>query len=92
MNERLEINRGLRGKNLIEQVNRSLKSGRGVDANTYFEAITEWEDGIKFHDFDWPKRDAQMTYNRSLGGNSLLDENNKPIKAGIRRKGRNSAT
>ncbi len=84
--ERAEISRGLRGKSLIEKVNSALNSGLGVDANTYFEAITESEDGKKFYDFDWPRQSSLDDFDRSLGSNAVLDENNRPYKAPKKRR------
>lgn len=84
--ERAEIARGLRGRILIEKVNSAMSIGLGVDANTYFEAITEAEDGEALNDFDWPNEGALVDHYRSLGSSRLLNENNKPFHASRRQK------
>ncbi len=84
--ERAEIARGLRGRILIEKVNSAMSIGLGVDANTYFEAITEAEDGEALNDFDWPNEGALVDHYRSLGSNAVLDENNRPYKAPKKRR------
>jgi hypothetical protein len=82
--ERAEINRNI-GRRLIEDVNQALKEGKSVDANTYFEAITESEDVGNFRQSDWPRDEATDIYNRSVGSNRPLGENNQSLRDVVRK-------
>ena len=73
--ERAELDNS-RGRQLIEDVNQALKHGKSVDANKYFEAITEAESGFA----DWPRDDVKDIFERSIGSNTPLDENNNPMR------------
>lgn len=83
--EKAEIGR-LRGRELVNRVNRSLDSGLGVDANTYFEAVTEGLDFKELKRTVWPSHEAIEEFRRSIGASSLLNEDNKPIRKTKRRQ------
>jgi len=83
--ERAEIGR-LRGKELVEKVNRALNFGLGVDANTYFEAITEGLDSKEIKRDSWPTSQALGEFQRSIGASTVLNEDNKPIRNSKRRQ------
>lgn len=83
--ERVEIGR-LKGRELVNKVNSALDSGFGVDANTYFEAVTEGLDFKELKRTVWPSREAVEEYRRSMGASTLLDENNKPVRKTKRRQ------
>ncbi len=83
--ERAEIGR-LRGKELVEKVNRALNFGLGVDANTYFEAVTECLDSKEIKKDSWPTAQALNEYHRSIGASTVLNEDNRPIRNSKRRQ------
>jgi len=82
--EKAEIGR-LRGRELVEKVNAALDSGFSVDANTYFEAVTEGLDFKALKRTVWPSRQALEEFRRSVGSPSVLNENNSPIRNTRRR-------
>ncbi len=84
--ERAEQNKS-HGRELIMEVNQALKQGKSVDANTYFEAITEAESGFA----DWPRDDVKGIFERGIGSNTPLDENNNPMREVTLKKKKRSA-
>lgn len=82
--EKAEIGR-LKGRELVEKVNSALDSGLRVDANAYFEAVTEGLDFKALKRTVWPSRQAMEEFRRSIGSSSVLNENNSPIRDTRRR-------
>lgn len=69
--ERAETPRGVRGRDLVGYVNRALASGANVDANTYFEAITEAEDANVHHHNDWMFEESKNEFDEALGQTTI---------------------
>ncbi len=82
--EKAEIGR-YRGRELVSKVNNALDLGLSVDANTYFEAVTEGLDFKELKRSVWPSFQAVEEYRRSIGASTILNEDNKPLRSQKRR-------
>ena len=83
--EKAEIGR-YRGRELVSKVNNALDLGLSVDANTYFEAVTECLDSKEIKKDSWPTAQALNEYHRSIGASTVLNEDNRPIRNSKRRQ------